>query len=215
MAISILIADDHQLFREGLVNLINGNNEMKIIAQAENGRQAVDMASEMNPDVILMDIGMPEINGIEATRILKKKHPEVKIIALSMHSDKQYIKGMLEVGASGYLLKNSTVDQTKEAIRNVHQGKKYLSSAITEALIDNYLGKDAPNGFDAGDLTNREFQILKLYAEGKETREIAKMLFLSVKTVGTHRQNICEKLKIRNTADMVKYAIKHEIINLE
>ena len=214
MAITILIADDHQLFREGLVNLINGNNGMEIIGQAENGRQVVDMASEMDPDVILMDIGMPEINGIEATRILKKNRPGMKIIALSMHSDKQYIKGMLEIGASGYLLKNSTVDQTIEAIRTVYKGKKYLSSTITEALINNYLGKDRRNGFDAGELTNREFQVLKMYAEGKETREIAKLLFLSVKTVGTHRQNICEKLSIRNTADMVKYAIKHEIIDL-
>lgn len=214
MAITILIADDHQLFREGLVNLINGNKEMEITGQAENGRQAVEMVSELNPDVVLMDIGMPDINGIEATRILKKNHPGVKIIALSMHTDKQYIKGMLESGASGYLLKNSTVDQTIEAIRSVYGGKKYLSSTITEVLIDNYLGKDSNNGFDSGELTNREFQILKLYAEGKETREIAKMLFLSVKTVGTHRQNICEKLNIRNTAEMVKYAIKHEIINL-
>lgn len=215
MAIKILIADDHQLFREGLVNLISNSSDMEIIAQANNGREAIKMASEYAPDVILMDIGMPEINGIEATKILKKNHPDIKIVALSMHSDKQYIKGMLEAGASGYLLKNSTVDQALDAVRIVHQGKKYLSTDITEALIDNYLGKDDQSLLITSELTTREYEVLKLYAEGKETREIAKMLYVSVKTIGTHRQNILEKLSLRNTADMVKFALKHEIIDLD
>jgi DNA-binding NarL/FixJ family response regulator len=215
MAIRILIADDHQLFREGLVNLISRSSEMEIIGQAENGREVIEMAAELKPEVILMDIGMPEINGIDATRIIKKNHPNIKIVALSMHSDRQYIKGMLEAGASGYLLKNSTVDQAIEAVKLVNGGKKYLSTDITEALIENYLGKDKQSFIESTDLTQRELEILKLYAEGKETREIAKMLYLSVKTIGTHRQNILEKLGLRNTADMVKFALKHEIIDLD
>lgn len=214
MAIKVLIADDHQLFREGLVNLINGAEDIEVIAEAENGRQAIDMTKNLNPDVIIMDIGMPELNGIEATRILKKKYPDIKIIALSMHSDKHYIKGMLEVGASGYLLKNSTYNQVVEAVKTVFRGKKYLSSSITEVLIDNYLGKDEQAIMEAG-LTQRESEILKMIAEGISTRDIAKKLFVSVKTIGTHKQNILEKLNLKTTTDLVKYAIKHKIIHLD
>ncbi len=215
MAISIIIADDHKLFREGLVNLLSGSPEINIIAEAENGGQVIEQVSKLLPDVVIMDIGMPGINGVEATKILREQNPGVKIIALSMHSDSHYIRGMLEVGASGYLLKNSTYDQVLAAIKNVHQGKKYLSSSITEVLIDNYLGKNEDDPDDHDILTSREFEILKLYAEGKSTREIAKNLFVSVKTIGTHKQNILEKLKLKSTADMVKYAIKHHIIVLE
>lgn len=214
MAIKVLIVDDHQLFREGLTNLIGGSDEIDIIAQAENARQAIEMTSKLNPEVIIMDIGLPEINGIEATKILIKKHPDIKIIALSMHSDKHYIKGMLEAGASGYLLKNSTHTQVMDAVKSVYNGKKYLSSAITEVLIDNYLGKDEPSS-EESILTQRESEILKMIAEGISTRDIAKKLFVSVKTIGTHKQNILEKLNLKSTTDLVKFAIKHEIIRLD
>jgi len=214
MAIKVLIVDDHQLFREGLANLIGGSGEIEIIAEAENAGQAIKMTSKLNPDVIIMDIGLPEINGIEATKILKKKYPDIKIIALSMHSDKHYIKGMLEAGASGYLLKNSTHNQVMDAVKSVYSGKKYLSSTITEVLIDNYLGKDEPSG-EESKLTQRESEILKMIAEGISTREIAKKLFVSVKTIGTHKQNILEKLNLKSTTDLVKYAIKNEIISLD
>ncbi len=214
MAIKVLIVDDHQLFREGLANLIGGSDEIEIIAEAENAGQAIEMTSKLNPDVIIMDIGLPKINGIEATKILKKKYPNIKIIALSMHSDKHYIKGMLEAGASGYLLKNSTHNQVMDAVKSVYNGKKYLSSTITEVLIDNYLGKDEPSG-EESKLTQRESEILKMIAEGISTREIAKKLFVSVKTIGTHKQNILEKLNLKSTTDLVKYAIKNEIISLD
>jgi len=214
MAIKVLIVDDHQLFREGLANLIGGSDEIDVIAQAENAKQAIEMTSKLNPDVVIMDIGLPEINGMEATKILKKKYPSIKIIALSMHSDKHYIKGMLEVGASGYLLKNSTHNQVMEAVKSVYNGKKYLSSTITEVLIDNYLGKDEQSNEESL-LTQRESEILKLIAEGISTRDIAKKLFVSVKTIGTHKQNILEKLNLKSTTDLVKYAIKHEIISLD
>jgi DNA-binding NarL/FixJ family response regulator len=215
MRIKIIIADDHQLFREGLVNLLANSDEIEIVARAENGRDAIEKVEKHKPDLILMDIGMPVINGVEATQILHDKYPELKVIALSMHSDKHYIKGMLEAGASGYLLKNSTYNQLLEAIKTVHSGKKYLSEQITEVLIDNYLGKNEDLPIKAPELTDREFEILKLYAEGKSAKEIAKQLFVSTKTVGTHKQNIMEKLHLKSTVEMVRYAIKNGIVSLE
>lgn len=215
MRIRIIIADDHQLFREGLVNLLANSNEIEIVAKAENGRDAIEKAEKHKPDLILMDIGMPVINGVEATQILHEKHPEMKVIALSMHSDRHYIKGMLEAGASGYLLKNSTYDQLLDAIKTVYGGRKYLSEQITEVLIDNYLGKNEELPLKAQELTEREFEILKLYAEGKSAKEIAKQLFVSTKTVGTHKQNIMEKLHLKSTVEMVRYAIKNGIVSLE
>jgi len=205
MRIKVIIADDHQLFREGLVNLLANSDEVEIVAKAE----------KYMPDLILMDIGMPIINGVEATQILHSKHPELKIIALSMHSDKHYIKGMLEAGASGYLLKNSTYNQLLDAIKTVYGGKKYLSEQITDVLIDNYLGKNEVLPVKAPELTDREFEILKLYAEGKSAKEIAKQLFVSTKTVGTHKQNIMEKLHLKSTVEMAKYAIKNGIVSIE
>lgn len=214
MRIKIIVADDHQLFREGLVNLLSNSEEIEIIAKAENGKDAIEKVAKHHPDMIIMDIGMPLINGVEATQILHNQYPDLKVIALSMHADKNYIKGMLEAGALGYLLKNSTYDQLLDAIRTVYSGKKYLSEQITEVLIDNYLGKDEVIPTKVPDLTEREFEILKLYAEGKSAMEIAKQLFVSTKTVGTHKQNIMEKLNLKSTVDMVKYAIKNGIVTL-
>ena len=215
MRIKVIIADDHQLFREGLVNLLANSDEVEIVAKAENGKDAIEKAEKYMPDLILMDIGMPIINGVEATQILHSKHPGLKIIALSMHSDKHYIKGMLEAGASGYLLKNSTYNQLLDAIKTVYGGKKYLSEQITDVLIDNYLGKNEVLSAKAPELTDREFEILKLYAEGKSAKEIAKQLFVSTKTVGTHKQNIMEKLHLKSTVEMAKYAIKNGIVSIE
>jgi len=215
MRIKVIIADDHQLFREGLVNLLANSDEVEIVAKAENGKDAIEKAEKYMPDLILMDIGMPIINGVEATQILHSKHPGLKIIALSMHSDKHYIKGMLEAGASGYLLKNSTYNQLLDAIKTVYGGKKYLSEQITDVLIDNYLGKNEVLPVKAPELTDREFEILKLYAEGKSAKEIAKQLFVSTKTVGTHKQNIMEKLHLKSTVEMAKYAIKNGIVSIE
>jgi len=214
MAIKVLIADDHQLFREGLVNLISSAPDIEVIAEAKDGKEASDKTRELNPDVVLVDIGMPEMNGIEATRIIKKGQPGVRVIAVSMHSDRQFVKGILEAGADGYLLKNCTYRQLIDAIQSVHAGKKYLSEDITEMVIQGYLdpAEEVSEGQD--DLSEREREILKLYAEGKSTREISEKLFISVKTVGTHKQHIFEKLGLNSNADMVKYAIKEGLISL-
>lgn len=215
MSIKILIADDHQLFREGLINLLSDSSEIEVIAQAENGKETIKKAKKFNPDIVIMDIGMPVMNGVKATEILIKEMPDIKVIAISMHSDKHFIKGMLEAGASGYLLKSCTYNQLIEAINAVYSGKKYLSDKITEVIIHDYLGKDENIQDNDPKLSERESEILKLFAEGKSSREISEMLFISVKTVGTHKQHILEKLELKTTTDMVKYALKKGIISLE
>lgn len=214
MAIKVLIADDHQLFREGLVNLISSAPDIEVIGEAKDGKEATEKTKELKPDVVLIDIGMPEMNGIEATRILKKQQSEVKVIAVSMHSDRQFVKGILEAGADGYLLKNCTYRQLINAIKSVVEGKKYLSDDITEMVIQGYLDPAEEVNDNQSDLSERELEILKLYAEGKSTREISEKLFISVKTVGTHKQHIFEKLGMKSNADMVKYAIKEGLIQL-
>lgn len=215
MATKVLIADDHQLFREGLVNLISSAPDIDVIAEAKDGKEATEQARKMKPDVVLIDIGMPQMNGIEATRIIKKENPKMKVIAVSMHSDRQFVKGVLEAGADGYLLKNCTYRQLIDAIQSVISGKKYLSDDITEMVIQGYLEPDEVNSDGQSDLSEREMEVLKLYAEGKSTREISEKLFISVKTVGTHKQHIFEKLGLRSNADMVKYAIKEGLIQLQ
>jgi two-component system, NarL family, response regulator NreC len=211
MAIKVLIADDHQLFREGLVNLITSAPDIEVIGEAKDGMEATKKAKKLKPDLILIDIGMPVMNGIEATRVIKKDDPQIKIIAVSMHSDRQFVKGVLEAGADGYLLKNCTYRQLIDAIQSVVAGKKYLSDDITEMVIQGYLDPEDESESKT-DLSEREVEVLKLYAEGKSTREISERLFISVKTVGTHKQHIFEKLGIKSNADMIKYAIKEGLI---
>ena len=161
-----------------------------------------------------MDLSLPIINGVDATRILQNELPGTKVLVLSMHAEKNYIKEALEAGAFGYLFKDCTYDQLIEAIHTVNQGKKYLSDKITEVLIKDYLNKDEEIQDKSPELSERESEILKLIAEGKSTREIADLLFVSVKTVGTHKQHILEKLKLKSTADLIKYAIKKGIVRL-
>ncbi|MBE0650981.1 MAG: response regulator transcription factor [Bacteroidales bacterium] len=214
MAIKILIADDHQLFREGLITLLTDSNDIKVVDQAKDGKEALEKAREQQPDILIMDIGMPIISGIEATGILKKEFPNIKVIALTMHSEKHFIKGMLEAGADGYLFKDCPYDELIHAIDSVFQGKKYLSDEITGVIIQDYVGKHEDILQKDPLLSERELEILKLFAEGKSSREIADTLFVSVKTVGTHKQHILNKLNLNSTADMVKYAIKKGLISL-
>jgi two-component system, NarL family, response regulator NreC len=215
MKIKIVIADDHQLFREGLINLLSDSSEIEIIAHAEDGIDAVEKAVIYDPDIVIMDIGMPKISGVEATAQLKKKMPDIKVIALSMHSEKHYIKDMLEAGAKGYLFKNCTYAQLIDAIKTVYAGNKYLSNEITEVLIDDYLNNKNEKHGNISELTEREMQVLKLFAEGKSTRDISEELFVSVKTIGTHKQHILEKLNLKTTVDMIKFALKNGIITLD
>ncbi|HYQ58232.1 MAG TPA: response regulator transcription factor [Draconibacterium sp.] len=215
MKIKVIVADDHQLFREGLINLLHSADNIEVISQAENGQDAIDKVEAFKPDVLLVDIAMEKINGIEVTRILKEKMPEIKIIAVSMHSDKQYVKGMLEAGADGYLLKNCTYRQLTDAVTSVYEGKKFLSEDITEIVINGYLNSSTDEDDSYARLSDREKEIFLLFAEGKSTREIGEKLFISVKTVGTHKQNILEKLDLKTNSDIVKYALKKGLIKLD
>ena len=212
MKIKVLIADDHQLFREGISNLLFPLDNIEVVAQAENGVDAINKVKHYNPDVVLLDIAMPEMNGIEACKKIKSQYPDTKIITVSMHSDKLYVKGVLEAGADGYLLKNCTLRQLTDAINSVHEGKKYLSQDITEMVIDGYLTPSKADEDEYHQLSEREKEIFVLFAEGKSTKEISEKLFISVKTVGTHKQNILEKMGMKTNADMVKYALKKGLI---
>lgn len=214
MAIKIIISDDHQLFRNGIANLLASSPEIEIMARTENGRETIEKALHFKPDIVIMDLSLPNINGVEATRILQKELPNTKVLVLTMHTEKNYIKEALEAGAYGYLFKDCTYDQLIEAINTVYEGKKYLSNKITEILIQDYLSKDENLNMKGQFLTERESQILKLLAEGKTTREISNLLFISGKTVGTHKRHILEKLKLKSHAELIRYAIKKGIIGL-
>lgn len=214
MKIKVLIADDHLLFREGVVKLLLSSSEIEVVAQAKDGKDAIEKARQFTPDVVLIDIGMPVMNGIEATKVLKQEMPKMKVIAVSMHSDKQYVSGVLKAGADGYLLKNTTYQQLTEAIKSVHNGKKTLSDDITNLVISGYLQPSTNGADDLEKLSEREREVLKLFAEGDSTREIAEKLFISVKTVGTHKQHILEKLDLKTTTDMIKYSLKNGLISM-
>jgi DNA-binding NarL/FixJ family response regulator len=215
MPIKILIADDHKLFREGLVNLLAESKDIVIVGEAEDGRQVIQKTELLKPDIVLLDIAMPKLNGIEATAILKSKNPDLKIIVLSMYSDRQFVKQALEGGAMGYMCKNCTYEQLIHAINLVNSGKKYLSDDITEILINDYIDP-VKSTLDANpELSERELEVLVFIAEGLSTKEISDKLFISVKTIGTHKQKILEKLELKTNADIIKYAIKNGLSSLE
>lgn len=211
MPIKVLIADDHQLFREGLTNLLADAADIEIVAQAENGQEVLEKVRFSKPDIVLMDIGMPILNGIDATIALRKEFPDIKTIALSMHDEKTYIKGMLEAGAWGYLLKNCAYDQLVNAIIQVYNGEKYLDTHATRVIIQDYLKNDSQG---MKQLSERESEVLKLLAEGRSIREISEKLFISIKTVGSHKQNIFDKLEFENMAQLIKFALKNGIVSL-
>ncbi len=215
MKIKVLIVDDHQLFREGVVNLLSAAENIEVIAQAEDGLDAVEKVKHFQPDVVLIDIAMPRMNGIEATKKIKAQMPEIKIIILSMHLEKEYVKGVLEAGADGYLVKNCTYHQLTDAIQSVYSGKKYLSQDITDQVISGYLTPSSLIANDYEKLSDREKEIFLMITEGKSTREISETLFISVKTVNTHKQNILEKLQLKSNADIIKYALKNGLIHLD
>jgi two-component system response regulator NreC len=216
MSIKILIADDHKLLREGLRALIEEQQNMTVIAEAENGRSAVQLAARLSPDIIVMDISMPGLNGIDATRRIAAELPGVKVIALSMHADRNFVVEMFKAGAMGYLLKDCAFEEMIRAINTVVANKAYLSAKLSDTMIKDYVnlfpGKNL-SVFSA--LTNREREILQLLAEGKGTREIAAGLNVSTKTVETFRRQIMKKLDIHSVAELTKYAIRAGLTSLD
>ena len=209
MAIKILLADDHKIMREGLRSLIEKNSQFEIVGQAEDGRMTVRLAQELMPDIIIMDIGMPDLNGIEATRRIKAIVPETRIIALSMYHDKRFVSGMLGAGASGYLTKDCALDELVTAVEVVAKNETYLSPRVAGAGVRkyvNHLSKSSRAGIAT--LTDRQREVLQSLSEGKNTKQIASALRISVKTVETHILNIKEKLDIHSTAELTRYAIR-------
>ena len=214
MTISVLIADDHKIVREGLKFLIGNSSGMEVVGDAENGRVALSMAKKLQPSIVVMDINMPELNGIDATSRLIELLPRTKVIALSMYSSKRFIQSMFKAGASGYLLKDCAFAELVFAITSVYSDKKYLSPMLVGMLIQDYMGQVGTIEAEPG-LTLREREVLQLIAEGISTADISKRLHLSVKTIETHRRRIMEKLEIRSVAGLTKYAIREGVTSID
>ncbi len=216
MNIRIIIADDHQIVRQGLSTLLAKEPDMEVVAEAENGRKAVQLTKEMSPHVVIMDVNMPDLNGIEATRQILHANPGVRVIALSMHTDRRFVVNMLKAGASGYLLKDCAFEELAQAIRLVMANKTYLSPGVSDIVIKDYVqGLSAPGSSAFSVLTAREREVLQLMAEGKSTSQIAEHLHISVKTVETHRQQVMHKLGIHSIAELTKYAIREGLTSLD
>ena len=215
MPIKIVIAEDHTLVRQAIVQVLQNNENFEILGEASNGREAVCLVQKLLPDIVIMDIGMSELNGIDATRQIVSQYPGVKVIALSQHNDKRYVFQMLEAGASGYLLKDSLFNDLVDAIYNVDRNNGYLSGKIAHYVIEGYTrkGVNEPNG-GAPLLSPREREILQLLAEGKTSREIASTLFISPKTVENHRKRITDKLNLHSIAELTKYAIRNGLTTI-
>jgi len=213
--IRILLADDHNVVRKGLSLLLDSQPGFKVIAEASNGREAVAMAETHTPDVVVLDVAMPTLNGIEAARQISLKLPETAIVFLSMHSDESYVLKALKSGAKAYLLKDSAEYDLINAIKAVTEGKAFFSPAISKMLVEDYMQqmreRDVEDSYEL--LTTREREILQLFAEGKAPKEVASMLNLSLYTVETHRSNIFQKLNLHSGAELILYAVRKGVIS--
>jgi DNA-binding NarL/FixJ family response regulator len=217
MKTSVVLADDHRIIREGLRTLIDQQSDMEVVAEASDGREAIDLCESLEPNVVVMDVAMPDLNGIEATRHVVSECPHTKVLALSMHADRQYAAGMLGAGASGYVLKDCAFDELADAIRVVRDGGTYLSPEMEGIVLQDYVDRLSGEGGDSAFsiLTDREREVLQLVAEGNTTKQIAEELHVSVKTVESHRQNMMDKLEIRSIAELTKYAVREGLTSLD
>ncbi len=216
MPTKVLLVDDHAIIRQGLSSLLEKQPDIEVVGGVEDGRQAVDTVRKLAPDLVIMDISMPNLNGIDATRKIAEESSGVKIIALSIHSSRRFVAEMLKAGASGYILKDCLFDELMEAIKTVLRGEIYLSPRITGVVIDDYVQRLSKQGQPNGPtLSNREREVLQLLAEGKSTKQIALQIHVSTKTIESNRRNIMEKLKINSVAELTKYAIREGITPLE
>ena len=208
--IRILLADDHSVVRQGFKMILSSQVDMEVVGEAGNGREAVDLAEQLQPDVIVMDVAMPELNGIEATRRLAASVPHTRVLALSMHKDSTYVREILRAGARGYLLKDSFDADLLAAVRAIAKGDGYLSPSVSEAVLSDYR-KQVTDPIDL--LTTREREVLQLIAEGKTNKEIATLLNLSVYTVDAHRGRIMEKLNLHSTGELVRFAMRKGLVD--
>lgn len=216
MSIRILVADDHGIVREGLRSLLGRQPDMAIIGEATDGRKALELVRELLPDVIVMDITMPNLNGVDATRQVISEFPNVKVIALSMHSCTMFVADMIKAGASGYLLKDCLFDELAEAIRVVCDGGTYLSPGVISVVVNDYVNRlTSTSSLPLENLTEREREVLQLIGEGKNTKQIALQLHLSTKAIEANRRKIMEKLHTQSVADLVRWAILGGLTSLE
>jgi len=216
MSIRIIIADDHTIVRHGLTKLLQQERDVEVVAQAQNGHATLELARELSPDVIVMDVGMPDLNGIDATQQILRENPNIKVLALSMHSGKKFVVAMLKAGASGYLLKDCALEELTTALQTIISGRIYLSPAITDIVVDSYVRQPAEAEQSAFSLlSQREREVLQLMAEGNTTKQIALRLHISPKTVEGHRLRLMSKLNIDNIAQLTKYAIQEGLTSAE
>ena len=216
--VNILIADDHQLILNGITDMLKPYKRYKIVGKAMDGKEAVEKAFELKPDIIFMDISMPGLNGIEATKIIVEKLPGIKILALTQHDENEYVLQILNAGGSGYLLKNSKKEEFEEAIESVLKGRKYLSREISDQMINDLLHQHSGRRNEKNaeiHLTKREIEIIQKIADDMSNQEIADELNISLRTVETHRRNLMQKLKVKTVVALLKYASQHNIISFE
>lgn len=214
--IKILLVDDHQIVRDGIKSLLSDVQDCKFVGEAENGVDAIKKTEELLPDLIILDINMPVMDGITCAKVITGKHPEIKILALTMLNEQEYIKNMIAAGALGYILKNSGKEELVKAIHAVIEGKNYFSNDVKDAIFMQMIGKKSSFGKIIGEpipLTRRELDVLRLIVEEYTNQEIADKLFISVRTVDAHRRNLLEKTGARNTAGLVKFAIERNLFN--
>jgi len=213
----VLLAEDHTIVRKGLCALLDAEPSIEVIGEAQDGREALLKAEQLHPDIVLMDISMPGLNGLEATRQIKKRFPEVKVLILTVHSDEEYIRQILRAGASGYLVKQAAPNELISAIEAIQRGESYLSPSVSKKVVQEYVqhaaGAAEEDSYER--LTDREREVLQLIAEGNSTRDIAELLHLSVKTAETHRARLMRKLDIHSTAELTQYAIRKGVISLD
>ena len=214
MTAKVLLVDDHKIVREGLRALLEGEGDFEVVGEAGDGLEAIGLVSDLRPDIVVMDISMPGMDGVEATRRIRAGEPEVKVVALSIHAEKQFVAGMIRAGAWGYLLKTEAARDLVQAIRTVRAGRRYVSPQLIEPSVEDYVQRLIDEG-EPPVLTRREREVVRLIAEGKTNRQIGDELNVSEKTVDNHRQHIMTKLDLHNTAELTRYAIKEGISFLD
>jgi two-component system, NarL family, response regulator NreC len=215
--LKILLVDDHTIVRQGLKALLEAYSGFTIVGEAENGREAVKKAQELNPDIVIMDIAMPVLNGLEATRQIKKALPDTRVLALTMYNDEEYVFQILKSGASGYLIKETAANELITAILSIKSGNPFFSPSISRKIMESYLNEDEDKKSkgESDKLTNREKEVLQLIAEGYTNNEIGNLMNISVKTVETHRAHVMSKLDIHDVAGLIKYAIRKGLVVLD